>query len=207
MSYRTLIIAGVLLVLAGLCARMLLGARQEVALAQAAAARGERDRQVRHLRRAMAHYLPGNPWVAEAHQRLLALARQAQARGDKDRARAYWGELRGAVLRLRGVTRPYAGTLAEANTNIAALSGAGYAHGVGSAGRTRLLARLASPPEPHPVWTLVALLGFLVWVGGAALLLLRGLRPDASIVWRRLWPLAAAVAGGFMLFCAGLSLA
>lgn len=206
MSYRTLIIAGVLLVLAGLCARMLLGARQEVAAARAAAAQGDRDLQVRHLRRAMAHYLPGNPWVSEAHHRLLKLARQAQARGDKERARAYWGELRGAVLRLRGLTRPYSSSLAEANRNIAALSGAGYAHGVDSADRARLLARLSSPPEPHPWWALLALVGFALWVGGSALLLARGLRPDASIIWRRLWPLALAVASGFAIFCAGLSL-
>jgi len=205
MSSKTLLIAGMLLVLAGLCARMLLGARHEVALAQEAGVREDVEGQSIHLRRAMAYYLPGNPWVTEAHHRLRDLARLAQARGQRARALAYWRELRGAVLRLRGITRPFSGSLDEANRGIAALSAKGYAYGVHSADRARLLGRLGSPPEPHAIWALVALAGFCLWVGGAVLLLFRGLRPDASVVWRRLWPLALAVGSGFALFCMGLS--
>lgn len=207
MSSKTLISAGVLLLAAGLCARMLLGARQEVAAAHEAIDRGDSEGQVLHLRRAMAYYLPGNPWVIEAHHQLRSLARQAQSGGHRAMALARWRELRGAILRLRGITRPYSDSLDEANRAIAALSSPGFAFGVGSAQRARLLARLGSPPAPHPVWTLVALAGFCMWVGGAVLMLFRGLRPDASVIWRRLWPLALAVAAGFALFCAGLSLA
>lgn len=207
MSSKTLILAGVLLLAAGLCARMLLGARREVTAAQEAAARGDARGQVLHLRRAMAYYLPGNPWVAQAHDRLRDLARQAQSQGQGASALARWRELRGAVLRLRGITHPYSGSLVEANRAIAALSKRGHAFGVGSARRARLLARLGSPPAPHPVWVLVALAGFCTWVGGAVLLLFRGLRPDASVIWQRLWPLALVVGAGFALFYAGLSLA
>lgn len=174
-------------------------------MAREAAARGDAEGQAMHLRRAMAYYLPGNPWVTEAHHRLGDLARLAQVRGQRTQALAYWRELRGAVLRLRGFTRPFSGSLDEANRGIAALSARGYAFGVQSADRDRLLARLGSPPEPRPVWALVALAGFCLWVGGAVLLLFRGLRPDASVVWRRLWPMALAVGSGFALFCLGLS--
>ena len=200
-----MVIAGVLLVLAGLSARMLLGARREVAVAREAAARGDVEGELLHLRRAMAYYLPGNPWVTEAHQRLRDLARLAQTRGQRTRALNYWRELRSAVLRLRGITHPYSRSLEEANRGIAALSTKGYAFEVQSADRAQLLARLGSPPEPHPLWTLVALAGFCLWVVGAVLLLFRGLRPDASVVWRRLWPMALAVGSGFTLFCLGLS--
>ena len=186
---------------------MLLGARRELTAARVAAASGDSQGQALHLRRAMAYYLPGNPWVTEAHHQLRELARQAQVRGERARALRHWRELRGAVLRLRGLWRPYSDSLSEANRNIAALSQKGYAYGVRSADRARLLERLESPPEPRPLWTLVALFGFCLWVGGAMLLLFRGLRPDASVIWRRTWPLALVVALGFALFCAGLSLA
>jgi len=204
-SARTLLLAGVLLVLAGLCARMLLGARRELAAAREATAKGDTHGQVMHLRRAMTYYLPGNPWVSEAHHRLRDHCRRTQVQRQRHGALVCWRELRGAVLRLRGLTRPFAASLDEANRNIAALSASSYAFGVSAAGRDKLLARLNAPPEPHAVWTLVALWGFLLWVGGAVLLLFRGLRPDASVIWRRLWPLALAVAAGFALFCAGLS--
>ena len=202
----SLLVAAVLLVLAGLCARMLLGARQQVAAAARAGAAGDHRSQVRHLRRAMAYYLPGNPWVGEAHDRLLELARQAATRGHRPRALHRFRELRSAILRLRGAFQPYASTLPEVNRALASLS-SGYAHGLSSADPARWRQRLAQAPEPHLGATMLALAGFCLWVGGAVLLLLRGLRPDATVIWRRLWPLALCVAAGLGLFCAGLAAA
>jgi hypothetical protein len=193
-----LVLAGVLLLLAGLGARMLLAARQELWRAAAAASRGDAEGQRRHLRRAMAHYLPGNPWVRRARDRLLHLARQAEARGRAREALLAWRELRGAILRLRGLTRPFAATLPEANARIAALS---------AGGAPRVLRRLERPPDPHPGWAGLGLVGLALWVGGALLLLYRGLRPDASVVARRFWPLLLVVALGLSLFGLGMGLA
>ena len=196
----TLVLAGVLLVLGGLCARMLLGARQQVQAAQQAARQGDTAGQARHLRRAMAYYLPGNPWVSQAKKQLSHAARQAEARGQPGQALASWRELRGAILGLRGATQPFAESLAEANARIAALS----AGGVGARQR-QLHQRLTRPPDPHRGWTLAALAGLLIWVGGALLLFYRGLRPDARLVPARFWPLAGVVCAGLALFCLGLA--
>jgi hypothetical protein len=203
---RTLLIAALLLIVAALAARMLLGARAELGRAEAAAD----DERVRHLRRAMAYYLPGNPWVRAAHDRLLATARRQRAGGQSAQALASYHVLRSAVLQLRGLTRPYAGSLPEVNRAIAALTSArpdAAAALRGKAGRDKLLRRLEAPPEPHPGWAGLGLFGFLLWVGGACWLLARGLRADASLVRRRFWPLLGLVALGFALFCVGMALA
>lgn len=182
-----LVLAGALLLVAGLTARMLLGARAEVQRAAAAHARDDGQARVRHLRRAIAYYLPGNPWVRTAHDELLRLARG----GDREAAR----ELRSAILGLRGLLRPYAGTLPELNRAIAGPGG------------TPALVRLEHPPEPHPGWAALGLVGFVLWVSGAFLMLARGLRADASIVRRRFWPLCGCVLLGLGLFCLGMAAA
>ena len=101
---------------------------------------------------------------------------------------------------LRGATQPFAESLAEANARIAALS----TGGVGARQR-QLHQRLTRPPDPHRGWTLAALAGLLIWVGGALLLFYRGLRPDARLVPARFWPLAGVVCAGLALFCLGLA--
>ena len=203
---RTLLIAALLLIVAALAARMLLGARAE--LTRAAAAKSAEVR-VRHLRRAMAYYLPGNPWVRSAHDRLLAAARKQRAAGQREQALRSYHELRSAILQLRGLTRPYAATLPEVNEAIATLAAAHpeAAPALRSkAGQDKLLRRLEAPPEPSPGWAALGLLGLVLWVGGAAWLLARGLRADAART-RRFWPLVGLVALGLCLFCVGMGLA
>ena len=65
-----------------------------------------------------------------------------------------------------------------------------------AAGQKRYLERLSHPPEPRRGFVLLALLGFLLWVGGGVVLLLRGLKPDLSLVPGRFWPLAGLIGLG-----------
>ena len=194
-------VAAVLLILAGLTARMTLGARAELRLADAVAGR---PMEAVHLRRAMAYYLPGNPYVAAAHRRLVALARGAEKDRRPAAALDTWRQLRSAILALRGLTRPYAETLPEANRRIAALSATGPRSGLSVKAHRELLNH---PKEPRPLWALLAVVGFVAWVGGAVWLLWGGLRPDGG---RRcgavLAPLALTVAG-FAVFAVGLAVA
>jgi hypothetical protein len=203
-----LVLGALALLIAVLCARMLLGARAEVRAASDSSTRNEGEAQIRHLRRAMAYYLPGNPWVRQARDLLLEEARQAEARGERSRALDALHQLRSAILSLRGITHPYAETLPEVNRRLAELMvrdpQASRDLRVPE-GRERLLQRLDHPPEPHPLWAGLGLFGFLSWVGGALALFWRGLRPDASLVPRTFWPLAGVVALGLLLFCLGLA--
>jgi len=195
-----LVVAGVLLLCAAVTARMLLGARTELRMADRAA---DTDARVRHLRRAMAYYLPGNPWVGRAHDRLLALARRAERAGDRALALHAYRELRGAILALRGATSPYGDTLPAVNTAIAILSAKDHRAREAAAA----LSRLGAPPDPHPAWAALGLAGFLLWVGAALSLLFQGLRPDLTTVPRRFWPLLGVVALGLGLFAAGMGMA
>lgn len=209
---RSTLLACALLLAAALGARMLAGAQLELSRAQEAQARGDRPARLRHLRRAMAYYVPGNPWVRQAHDELLTLARRARRDGRREAALEAYHELRSAILSLRtaGATRPYAGSLPEINRAIAALTSAhpdAAAALRGEAGRRDLLRRLEAPPGPHRGWAALGLLGFLIWVGGACWMLARGLRRDARVVGRRFWPLLALVLLGLGLFCLGLALA
>ncbi len=205
-----IVVGAALLCAAALSGRMLLGARGELAAATAAAGRGDHDGEVRHLRRAMACYLPGSPWVRRAHDGLLLAAAAAEARGERAAALGALHELRSAILALRGLTRPYAETLPGLSRRIAALSARDPEAAAAlrtPAGAEALRARLDQPPEPRPLWAGLALVGFLGWVGGAALLLARGLRPDGSRVRGRFALLCGVVALGLALFGVGLALA
>jgi hypothetical protein len=203
-----LLLAALLLPVAVVAARMLLGARAQLVAAAAAALRGDHLAELRHLRRSMAYYVPGNPYVQRARDGLLAAAAAAEARRDAAGAVRALLELRSAVLALRGLHCPYAEVLPEVNRRLAALlpelpDAAPALRD--AAGRFELARRLERPPEPSALWTALALLGFLGWVGGAATLLLHGLRPDAALVARRFWPLAGFVAASFSIFCLALA--
>ncbi len=201
-------LAGVILVLFALSARMLLGARQQLQLAKAAQARGDEEGRVRCLRRAMAYYLPGNPWVRAAKEQLLRVALKAQARGDEAFALDTLWQLRSAILGLRGLTNPYGEALPQINQLIVELAPRrphAATHLQGAAGRARLLERLGAPPRVHPLWSGIGLAGFLLWTVGAAVLLLWALRSDASIIAARFWPLLGLVDHGLALFGVGLA--
>ncbi len=206
-----LLLAGAILLGAGLISRMLFGARQEIRAALAAAARGDDAAQLRYLRRAMAYYLPGNPGVRRARDLLLQAAQQAEAHGNAALALDALWQLRSAILSLRGLTQPYASTLPEVNRRIADLTAREAANSprhLAFPGRSQLLHRLENPPQPHPGWAALGLLGFLIWISGVFLGLGYGVRPDASLRkgWR-FWPLAGLAATGATLFCLGMAYA
>ena len=207
--WMPLLAGGVLLVCAALAARMLLGAHAELVEAGRAAASADRPAEIVHLRRAMAYYLPGNPYVKRARDLLLERARLAEERGDRATAQDALTQLRSAILALRGLTRPYQETLPEVDRRLAALMASApdaAARLRTPAGRAALEQRLAHPPEPHPAFAALALVGFLGWVGGGFALIARGLSADAA-PRRAFWPILGLVVVALGVFCLGLALA
>ena len=201
---------GLVLVLALLGARMLLGARANLLAAEESCGRRDLVTCSRLLRRAMAYYLPGNPWVGRAAERLRAEASAAEARGERTLALHAWQELRSAVVVTRGLTQPFGALLAESAARIAALQALdpeAAPHLRTPSGRAALVTRLAHPPEPRPLFVVLGLLGFLLFSGGGFALCFRGLRPDATPRPRRFVPLLGAVLLGLGLFALGMGLA
>lgn len=198
------------LVFALLVGRMLHGARSELERARAAGSRGDGERARLHLRRALAYYLPGNPWVEQAATELQRQAEREQRAGNSAAALESWRALRGALLQLRGSYQPYAERLAAIDDQVALLSAAQADAAPAwrnADGHQRLRARLAVPRDPRPLGVAAALLGFVLWIGGTFALLLVGLTPRLEWVPGRGRRLVLAVALGLVLFCGGLALA
>lgn len=204
------VFAVISLLLALLTARMLLGARKQLALADDASRRDDQAAVDRHLRRALAYYLPINPWWSTAAQRLRARAKDARQRGSAALALARWRNLRSALLALRSMGQPQATVVAEANREIASLvaSSPKAARALQTPeGRRTLSRRLAEPPAPHPVFTLLALIGFVAWTSSALALCAKGLTAEVRLLPRRATMLGVGIVLGFGAFLLGLALA
>lgn len=205
LAARVAAVAGV--ILAVLAVRVVSGSRHELQRGTQLLARGDEDAAILALRRAARLYAPGNPYSAEALERLLALGRAAEARGDLPAALAAYRAVRGAILGARGLTLPHRDVLAQADERIAALTVT--AAGARGAGRTveALRAQLEAPPGPRPGWTLLLLAGWLAWVAGAFAFAQRALDEEGRLLPRsaRLWGTVLVV--GFGSFVLGMALA
>lgn len=196
--------------LAIVTARVLWSARIEWSDAEAKLAAGDGERAVDHFGRAARLYAPGNPWSSRSLDRLEEIARRAERAGDRDAALVAWREIRSSVLATRAVYSPNDARRAEADARIAALAAAleSPALDPGSDEQARRLwhaERLAKTDEPAVGWTLLLLIGFAGFVGGAIGFLLGAvdehdrLRGGPALAW------AVGVCAGMTLFVLGLS--
>jgi hypothetical protein len=149
---------------------------------------------VDHFGRAARLYAPGSPWVERSLGRLEAMALAAEAHKDDSLALMAWRELRSSVLATRSFYTPHPAMLERANQHIARLMAMSeppsVAPGAKLAARERWhAARLAQDDAPSVLWSVLALLGLVGWIGAAIGLLLGGideearLRRDAAIGW------------------------
>ena len=184
-------------------------------------ARGDEAGAVRWWRRSARWYLPMAPHVAGAYEKLRGLAKAAEQEGKRKIALDAWTGIRSSVRATRSVYTPYASYLQEADAHIARLmaeqemaeqeatGGAALEHGAGDlataeAWHARLLAR---DDMPSVGWSIFALLGLTMWIGGGFAFAITGL--DDSDLLR---PKAAAYSGaaigmGLLIWLLGLHLA
>jgi hypothetical protein len=196
----------------------------EVALAGVVDAEGgglapDRAEAIRQFHHAVRMYVPGSPYVARAveHLRRLAAGARAGSDGADDGAavaieRQALEALRSGLLGARSLYTPYAADVAAADERLAAIYAAleDPAVAAGATPAERLAfhrERLQRRPGAGPGASLLALLGFGVWVGAAVTFLRRGI--DRTLALRRGWALWCGIAFviGLTLFFAGLRLA
>lgn len=148
-------------------------------------------------RRAARWYLPLAPHVSEAYDRLESLAKQAEKTAQIEDALAAWRGVRGSILATRSFYTPHSERLDPANRRIAALMAQQEMRGPapGDASREEreawhyeLLSRDGSPSVP---WSVLALLGFALWIGGGVFFAMRGMNKEGRLVGQ-----PAAIAGG-----------
>ncbi|HEY8040184.1 MAG TPA: hypothetical protein VIF15_10345 [Polyangiaceae bacterium] len=93
--------AAVVAVVATVTVRELSIGRDEVTLADAAAAKSDWPEAIGHARAAAEALVPGSPWPERGRQRLDAIGHDAEARGDDDTALLAYGAMRTAALATR----------------------------------------------------------------------------------------------------------
>ena len=162
---RVLVALGVLL--AVLSVRIVSASGAELARGDRLRARGDVDSAILAYRRAARWYAPGNPSSTEALDRLAAVARASAEAGDLDTSLAAWRGLRGAILSTRSLWIPHPERLARAEEAIALAMAERAGPTERAETRSRARAQLALPDRPRLPWTVLLLLGWLAWTGGA----------------------------------------
>jgi hypothetical protein len=173
-----------------------------------ALAAGDSEEAIRHWRRAARWYVPLAPHVTDAYERLEALAQLAEKKGDLRTALAAWQGVRGSILATRSFYTPEEERLAPANHKIAELMSrldpsppAGMTREALAAWHDELLARDESPSV---AWSAIAVLGFLVWIGGGVLFALRGVSAEDRLVRRPAITAGVLIMAGLVVWLVGL---
>jgi hypothetical protein len=182
--------------------------RAALAAGDEAIAHGDVDGAVVAWRRAARWYAPGAPHVADAYQRLEAVAREAEAHGDARGALAAWRAIRSSVVATRSFYTPYADRLEAADERIAALMAAEEKAADPArdeaARKSFHLALLARDESPRLAYTVLALCGFAAWVGGGYWFARRGVTADDQLDRREALRAAALIVAGMAAWMIGL---
>jgi tetratricopeptide (TPR) repeat protein len=193
-----------------LCGRVLLEARSELRAGDAHLTGGRYEAAVRHYRRAAHLYLPGSPYTRDAYEALERVAREAEARGQNDRALAAWRAVRSSALATRWVVLSYEERVTRANRRIARLMARlpppAVDRGLSLAQlEERHLALLEERTAPDAAWVVLMAIGFATWMGAVAWAALRGWNDDDRAQWPTLRVAGVVVAAGMALFFLALT--
>jgi hypothetical protein len=176
--------------------RAVLDGEREIAASDAAFDANDLHGSIQHARRAASAYAPRAPHVERGYQRLLAIARGAEASGQADIALLAWQAQRAAVLESQSLLRPFPERLEEANRNLARLQAAKTTAEADRAELAQRLFRKAQGREARAPWGALLAAGLLVAAGGLAWFGAAGIAADGTIRWLRgRWGLAAVVLG------------
>ena len=145
--------------------------------------------------RAARWYFPGAPHVDEAYARLRQLA------SSNPTSLAPWRAIRSAARATRSLWTPHADDLAAADAAIARLSVGDQAEPARLAWHA---ARLAEDARPSIGASVLAVLRILAWLGGIAVVLVRGLADDGRWLRRPALVGAGISVAGLVAWATGL---
>jgi len=165
--------------------RLVIEAQTAYRQGAAAEERGDPVEAVRHYLDAGRAYVPGNPVVHRALDRLDAMGVAAVTRGDYATARAAFEAERAALLGTRSFYTPYANRLPVINRRLARLMAA-TEDPIGSSTFEERTAwheqRLTERPRPKTSLVMLALLGLALWCTSAVVFFLKGLDRNFVLV-------------------------
>lgn len=188
------------LVVAAATGRVVLGGERELAASTEALRAGDAFAAVDRARAAATWYVPGAPHVRVAYGRLLALAREAEARRLRDLALYAYRAVVTASASTEWLVVPHAADAGDAREAIARIEAAGGERSIDAATdppeaiERRQLEALASPSGPSRTWSTVLAASFVAVLAGLGLVLRRAF-DDTGRIHARPAALGAAVAG------------
>ncbi len=204
-------VASLFLCIGVLSGRAIWEGRSALARGDAELAEGNVDGAVRWWRRAARWYVPLAPHVPAAYEKLRTLATEAEGRGERETALLAWRGIRSSARATRSIIMPYRAQGDEADAHIATLMAANdVASGAetdAAAAEAWHLSLLQRSQIPSTGWTIVALLGLALWIGGGFAFAARGVDERAKLVPRAAAYSGAAVSAGLVLWLLGLALA
>jgi hypothetical protein len=177
--------------------RAVLDGEREIAASDAAFDANDLHGAIAHARRAASSYAPGAPHVERGYQRLLAVARGAEATGRPDLAMLAWQAERAAVLESASLWHPFSERLEEANRNLSRLSASKtLAEDERRETARRLFKEAQSQSAERAPWGALLAGGLLLAAVGLGWFAGWALAPDGRIEWRRgRWGLLTFVLG------------
>ena len=204
-------LATIFLCLGVLCARAMWEGRSALQLGDTAYAANDSETAIRHWRRAARWYLPLAPHCAGAYQRLQEMGNAAQEKGDTQIALAAWTGIRSSVRATRSFYTPFAEELREADAHIAVLMADLEVAGDSSKDHSEREAwhysLLQIDQMPSVFWSIIALLGLALWIGGGFAFALRGVDDNDRLVPKAAAYSAAGIVIGLLVWLTGLYLA
>jgi hypothetical protein len=177
--------ACLLLLLGGVATlRAVLDGEREIAASDAAFDADDLHAAIQHARRAASAYAPGAPHVERGYQRLLAIARGAEATGQPGVAMLAWQAQRAAVLESESFFQPFPARLEDADRNLARLEAARTAPEAERAtAAKRLFKEARGQAVERAPWGGLLAWGLLVASLGLAWFARAALKPDGKISW------------------------
>ncbi|MBL4635703.1 MAG: hypothetical protein JKY56_17715 [Kofleriaceae bacterium] len=173
---------------------------------------GNAEDAVRNWRRAARWYLPLAPHVEAAYDRLRKRGQVAETEGDTQTAIAAWTGIRSSVRATRSFYTPFPERLEEADKHISVLM-AQWEVQLGQspeASPERVqwhLKLLKIDHMPSTGWSIIALLGLALWIGGGFAFALRAVDNNDRLVPKAAAYSGASIAIGLLIWLTGLYLA
>lgn len=175
---------------------------------------GDEDRAAIQLGEAVRWYAPSSPHPRRALALLMELAERADERGERDVALSRYRRVRSSILSVRSVWTPFETELRAADARIADLMArtppaAADSERPFEARRAAFARELrdAVEADPHPVWVVLLLVGFALWVGASFGFAALAIDADDRLLPARARFWGALVALGLAMWIAGMALA
>ncbi|QQR91653.1 MAG: hypothetical protein IPJ88_08030 [Myxococcales bacterium] len=209
---KRMVYLALLIVLAVMVIRVTLAAHAEYEEAATLQKSGDLDSAIVHYRRAARWYLPLFSTPTRALDQLERIANTYKKSGDVHGALAARRSMRAAIMSSRSFYTPHGDYLERSNREIASLMASlpplpkDVAKSKASL-RKDYFSELEHSRGPNTFWTLVLLLGFALWVGGAFVFFHRAFGPEQQLLKNEAVRWGGLVFVGIFCFVLGASLA